>query len=202
MAKGNTDLELLIKMMGQTTNDNDNIVLVSIRKANEQVKKLTGGGWAELLRGHFTIAADPFEGLVMPNLDGAGRAPPSPDPMWRRGVHQPPPAPNRPQPPPPPQRPNIRPDMSAGASGPMGTAQTATSSGPPPKRVNRFKAVCFKCSSWVDAGDGILDHQNSQGQWKVRCSSTLKCNQQAAQSAKTKKKSGVKSSIDNLTNML
>lgn len=61
----NNDLELLIKMLGQTSNENDNVVLMAIKKANEQVKKLAGS-WEQLLKGHFTIAADPFQGLDMP----------------------------------------------------------------------------------------------------------------------------------------
>jgi hypothetical protein len=65
MPQKNSDLDLLIKMLGMTGSDNENQVLIAIRKANEQVKKLAGS-WEQLLRGHFTIAADPFTGLDMP----------------------------------------------------------------------------------------------------------------------------------------
>ena len=75
MAKGNSDLELLIKMMGQTGSDNDNLALVAIRTANKQVRKLAGS-WDELLRGHFTIAADPFEGINFPGFGNGASAPP------------------------------------------------------------------------------------------------------------------------------
>jgi hypothetical protein len=65
MPPKNSDLELLIKMLGMTGSDNDNTVLVAVRKANDQVRKLAGS-WEQLLRGHFTIAADPFENLGAP----------------------------------------------------------------------------------------------------------------------------------------
>jgi hypothetical protein len=191
MAKGNSDLELLIKMMGQTTNDNDNIVLVSIRKANEQVKKLTGGGWAELLHGHFTIAADPFEGLSDPLAYSE----------FRRGVS---PAPPPPQPapraaPPPPQRPQpANPGPSSSAAGPMGNQSQQSA-----PRINRFRAVCYKCNHYCQPGEGYLDGKNPiTNDWKVKCNNTHRCNSNQAKGARAQKSNPARGSIDNIFNMV
>lgn len=194
MAKGNSDLELLIRMMGQTGSDNDNVVLVAIKKANEQVRKLAGS-WDELLRGHFTIAADPFEGLTTINLDRPGDISFS-DPQWRRGVAPAPPPPQRPAPPPPPPPPRPaaapQPGPSSSASGPMGNGSGKA------RTYNRFRAVCFKCGHTCDPGQGYLDSKTITGQWKVACVRDSVCQANLAK----KRPRGAKSSLDNLTNML
>lgn len=199
MAKGNSDLELLIKMMGLTGSDNDNQALVAMRKANEQVKKLAGS-WAELLRGHFTIAADPFEGISMPEFGDRAAAPPPPS--FRRGVHSgsttstaPPPPPWKTHTPPPPQSPPPKPNLNTGASGPMGTSSTP--------RTNRWRAVCFKCHQWCDVGDGYLDHKDAiSNTWKVRCIDDTGCAARAKKASNKSRKSSAARSADNLTNML
>jgi hypothetical protein len=99
MPQQNSDLELLIKMLGMTGSDNDNTVLVAVRKANDQVKKLAGS-WEQLLRGHFTIAADPFASLDMPTTTfkqaPAFNQPPTPTPVHRTWS-PPPPKPPKPR---------------------------------------------------------------------------------------------------------
>ena len=100
MAQQNSDLELLIKMLGMTGSDNENTALVAIRKANEQVKKLAGS-WEQLLRGHFTIAADPFANLGSPTTTFK-QAPafhqPAPQPARQWYPSSPPPRAAKPKP--------------------------------------------------------------------------------------------------------
>lgn len=199
MAKGNRDLELLIKMMGQTQNDNDNVVVMSIKKANEQVKKLAGS-WEELLRGHFTIAADPFEGLNIPGFTSGNGS----DPNWRRGV-----APAPPPPPPQPAAPlNVSPNapwtkpqappnpLNAGASAGFTTAQS--------RRTNTFRAVCYLCQQTCNAGQGILDGRNQiTNQWRVKCADAFDCSQRILKAkSKRSKPTAAQKSTDNLANML
>lgn len=91
------NLELLIKLMKLTTSNIDAEALLALRKANEQLSKLTTQGkpadWETLLRGKVTLIADPFAFL-----------PPSPGPTINRPspgfTPKAPPPPPRPAPPP------------------------------------------------------------------------------------------------------
>src|SRR5262245_33826082 len=108
---GNEDLDLLIKCLGMTTSDNDNIALVSIRKANSILEK-KGFEWDALLRGRVKVVADPF---AQPAVNG-GTPPQQPvtqssRPAMRTGR---PMAAPQPTPQPPPAQP-----AAAGASRPF-----------------------------------------------------------------------------------
>ena len=71
-------LERLIKVMGMTTSDNDNIALVAARRANDILDKLETD-WGKLIKGKVTIIADPFTNIVSPP-PSATRPSPSPAP--------------------------------------------------------------------------------------------------------------------------
>jgi len=58
-------LHLLIKVLGMTTSDNDNIALVAARRANDILEKLDTD-WSKLIKGKVTIIADPFTNVVPP----------------------------------------------------------------------------------------------------------------------------------------
>jgi hypothetical protein len=57
--------ELLIKMLGMTTSDNDGQALVAIRKANAFLLA-NGWDWDRLIRGKITIVEDPFKSIPTP----------------------------------------------------------------------------------------------------------------------------------------
>lgn len=108
----NTEFDLLIKLLNMMTSDNDNVALISARKANEQLAKL-GFTWERLLKGRVTIVADPFGSSPMQEPPRAHRAPPQASPAPRpqpapapapRPRPQPTQAPPRPQAPQPAQR--------------------------------------------------------------------------------------------------
>jgi hypothetical protein len=61
------DLERLIKLLKMTTAAEDNVKLVAIKKANEEVTKL-GTDWESILRGKVKIIEDPFKNISMPNV--------------------------------------------------------------------------------------------------------------------------------------
>lgn len=99
MAK-TSDLDMLIKLLGMTSVDNDNQSLLATRKANQLVREAFGD-WESLLRGKITIIADPF--TVPPPAKTPDRPKPPP-PMAPRPaaapIYKSPPPP----PPPPPPR--------------------------------------------------------------------------------------------------
>lgn len=93
-----SEVKLLIKLLGLTGSSVDNEALVALRKANALVVKICGS-WEELLKGHFTIAADPFQSLSDP-CDRSQQVPPafkSPPPP-RQAYQTAPKAPPAPQP--------------------------------------------------------------------------------------------------------
>lgn len=115
-ASSELNLDLLIKLLNMMSSTNDNIALMSARKATQQVEKV-GGDWETLLRGKVTIIADPFASASVPpvpqsnwkpNVNRSAPPPPQrPTPPWAMGAAQPRPRPTPPPSPPPSQpRPN------------------------------------------------------------------------------------------------
>ena len=76
-------LHLLIKVLGMTTSDNDNIALVAARRANDILEKLDTD-WSKLIKGKVTIIADPFTNIVSPPPSPVNRPPPAPSQQPRR----------------------------------------------------------------------------------------------------------------------
>lgn len=201
MAKGNKDLELLIKMMGQFGNENDNIVCGAARSATKQLAKLGVGSWEEFCRGHFTIAADPFEGLSMPQFGQGQAAPPPPaQPQFRRGyASNPGPMPN-PQSTTVPPRPSAQPQPNPQSAGSGSPHQSYGS------RYNKYRAVCHKCGSYCNPNEGYLDGKGQiSGQTLVKCVDSYACANRAAKAAKPKRgapKGAAAQSVDNIMNMI
>lgn len=81
-------LELLIKMMGMTTSDNDAQALVALRKANDHIAKLKIT-WEQILRGKVKIIEDPFRSAG--NFATATRSHVPPPPATPRPRPTPPP---------------------------------------------------------------------------------------------------------------
>jgi hypothetical protein len=59
MSEDLSKLDLLIKIMGMTTSDNDNTALVAVRKA-QALLKAEGWDWERLLRAKIKVVEDPF----------------------------------------------------------------------------------------------------------------------------------------------
>lgn len=148
MSTGNENLDLLIKLLSQTTNDNDNVALMAIRAANKQVLKFRTN-WEDLLRGRVTIVSDPFAALSKPGSHSARttRAPAASPP--HRAPEPTPTPPPRPRPAAP--QPQPRPTNAQGSP-------------------NRFRARCYKCGKTLDAYQGVLsDKSPITGNWRVEC---------------------------------
>lgn len=151
------DFELLIKMLGMTSSDNDNIAAVAMRKANALALRL--GGWEAILRGKVkvTVMADPFANIPMPraqqpvNAPRGSAAPPRHTPQY-----SPPPSP-------PPSQPKA-PDLDA-MWGAAGGGATQAPNAPPPI-PNKYPGTCTTCRQMVGVGDGIAYMSGSQ--WKTR----------------------------------
>jgi hypothetical protein len=59
------NLDTIIKILKMTTSDNDNIALMSVRKANAQLAAW-GWEWEAIMRGKVKIMPDPFANIPMP----------------------------------------------------------------------------------------------------------------------------------------
>ncbi len=57
--------ELLIKLLGKTTSDNDAEALAFMRKANELLRN-AGWTWERLIQGKIRVLEDPFKSIVEP----------------------------------------------------------------------------------------------------------------------------------------
>jgi hypothetical protein len=183
MADNDNDLERLIKIMGQTTNDNDNQALVAVRTANRLADRL--GGWSEILRGkvRVNIIADPFANMKVPTPQPSRykpTAPPKPQPvdpdiddfMRSRTTRQTPPPPprtphhaqtptNRPFTPPPTQKPP-RPDIKdIFGSAPDANVQNQRLR----ERPNAYLGSCVLCKNEVAPLDGTCYQRQSGGRW-------------------------------------
>jgi hypothetical protein len=69
--------ELLIKLMGMTTADNDGEALNALRKANALLRN-AGWDWRKLIEGKITVVEDPFKTIDTPKTDRHGRMPSAP----------------------------------------------------------------------------------------------------------------------------
>lgn len=155
-------LELLIKLMKMTQAE-DNIALIAVRKANNQLLKM-GTDWEALLRGKVKIIADPFANINIPASHM--------NPNKNQDYTPKPQAPRKPAPPPPPQ-----PQPAASSPDPFyqgyrspppqpqprpHRARTPPLADPGPNNgtlektiVNKFDGTCHKCANKVLAGQGI-----------------------------------------------
>lgn len=144
-------LELLIKIMGMTSSDNDNIALSAVRKANAKLASM-GASWESILRGKVKIIGDPFASINIP--EPRKTAPPSPPPRPQPAPFSttPPPPPRsyrKTQPPPAPPKPDI-------------LERTI---------VNKFDGTCTKCGHKVLAGHGLAEQfkrSNGSTYWASR----------------------------------
>jgi hypothetical protein len=59
------NLDTIIKILKMTTSDNDNITLISIRKANAQMAAW-GWDWDTVMRGKVKVLPDPFANIPNP----------------------------------------------------------------------------------------------------------------------------------------
>lgn len=134
------DFDLLIKMLGMTSSDNENQALVALRKANDLAAKL--GGWDAILRGKvkITVLADPFASMNIPKATTGHYAP---------------------MPPVPPTRPVRTPPQQPKASPPP------TQPPPQPRPIpNRYEGTCTTCRQKVLAGGGLV--YRSGDRWLTR----------------------------------
>lgn len=170
-------LELLIKIMGMTTSDNDPTVLAAIRRANNQLLKMNAS-WEAILRGKVKIVADPFSNINIPKgMDpnnnqtfNPKKAPPPPEPP------EPPPTYSKPWPQPSPSatqayaasRAAQQAQASARAQSPTPKPGSPSFAGDVLKRtiVNKFEGVCSKCQNKVLIGEGVAQ-QYERGSGKT-----------------------------------
>jgi hypothetical protein len=148
--------ELLIKMMGMTTSDNDGQALVALRKANKLLAD-NGWSWEKLIQGKVKVVENPFANAANPFGDRdrvvqrQGPIPtPRPDPVFR-------PAPAAPKP-----------------SAPK--SYWATTANPLSTVRNRFPDHCYGCGLEQLPGKGwLFDPWNfvptAQSKWRVVCDS-------------------------------
>lgn len=168
MSTGNSNLDLLIKLLGQTTSDNDNIALMAIRKANDQLKKFDLN-WESFVKARITVAADPFA-IPTPNAPTApppaATAPPkaTPSPGWGQPYsYTPPPRTHRPKPQPKPT------PTPAAPPTPDYTYVAGT-------KKNQFDSVCADCHRRLAAGTGVLWRKNNKNnKWECRCEPGMGC---------------------------
>jgi len=183
VSTGNQNLDLLIKLLGQTTNDNDNTALMAIRAANRQVEKFKTT-WEDLLRGRVTIVADPFTNMVAPPVRRT-QAPPATVP--------------RPAPPPPPRPQAPRNPNPFNQAPPQQPAQPTYPASNATGRPNRFRTRCHKCGRQLDAQQGLLvDQSPITGNWRVECSQIVG----GCLASYQRPKGAAKKSTDNLTDLL
>jgi hypothetical protein len=148
--------ELLIKLMGKTTSENDHEALAFLRKANSLVRE-SGWTWEQILRGKIKVVEDPFKNLRDPS--GGSRAAfyattaPPPKPTFDQWTFddgnvsgtvkpkpQPRPEPPKPPPPPPP---------SYEASTPLSRIS------------NNFGGYCYQCGVRVQPQGGVVFEPHS-----------------------------------------
>lgn len=168
--------DLLLKILNMTTSDNDNMSLVSIRKANALLAE-AGWSWEKLLAGKIVVVADPFSNLQAPpkrdeDDDGLARRPRNPSPPARPQPHQPkssffgqnvPPraTPQRPQP-----TPAAKPSPSPPPNpfNPLNQPYTPQSgrrlSGI--NKPNKYPGYCYCCGDPVDVNKG---HVFNASEW-------------------------------------
>src|SRR5262245_7003176 len=195
MSTGNQNLDLLIKLLGQTQSDNENIAIMAMRKANEQVTKFKTT-WEDLLTGRVTVVADPFSG-GSPIIDRA-KAPPPPSGGMARGnpASAPPPPPRQATTPQKPQP--ISYCHDCGLSLHVGQAHVyqghdycyhchkKATTAPDPNaggaqfKPNKHPANCYKCNIRLAAGEGVLNGKNYSGHWRVECAPGKGHNQTSA----------------------
>lgn len=165
MSTGNSNLDLLVKLLGMTQSSSDNEALLATRKANQYVKEKLNTTWEDLLKGRVTMVADPFNSRPAPEVNSTKPPPmyaprpqptPAPQPAYTPAYQ----TPRRPRPQPPqPQRPDPPPRAPAPD---LGTGFQA-------RRENRFSGKCMTCLRPVPAGKGWLSGQNSAGQFQIVC---------------------------------
>lgn len=144
--------ELLVKLMGMTTAENDHEALAALRRANALLSA-AGWDWAKLIHGKITVVADPFAAIADPR-------PTAPTATTQRT-----PAPGRPQP----MRPRSPPpyDSDQHGWGPVFGGGPSAPPSPPPQAptsltnikgvsVNRFPGFCWCCAQEVIAGRGFV----------------------------------------------
>lgn len=80
MSEDLNKLDLLIKIMGMTTSDNDPTALVALRKA-QALLKAEGWDWERLLRSKIKVVENPFSKVTAPKARPANfTQPPPPQP--------------------------------------------------------------------------------------------------------------------------
>lgn len=126
--------ELLIKILGMTTSDNDGQALVAIRKANALLDA-AGWTWERLIQGKITIVEDPFNGAGDPFAAMFTTKPAAPAPPRQRAPGFAPASP-----PPPPNRPWT----AGGANGSISNMN------------NKYVGFCYCCGVEVPAGAGFF----------------------------------------------
>jgi hypothetical protein len=175
---GNKNLDLLIKLLMMTTSDNDNIALISIRKANAQLEKFNAD-WESLLRGRVSVVADPFNGMAKPSVESR--------PAPKATPPAPAPTPPRPRAPTPPPRP---------APHPMHQTTTAAPK-PFTPFPNRYDTHCLRCLRPILSGEGLVTDKIN-GHWQVECAPGKGCKTPRGQKAPPKP------SLDprNITNLI
>lgn len=150
--------DLLKKILSQTTNDNDHIALMAIRKANTILKD-AGWTWEKLIEGKIRVAENPFANLRKPP-GGSGEA------------GEPPAPPRRPAPPPPRQ---VWTDLDGKihysaqacdlANDAIWARRKAAAKPKPAPSVfptigsqfpNKFANHCHCCGNWVDQQHGFI----------------------------------------------
>lgn len=88
MSTGNANLDLLIKLLSTATHPTtpDNIALIAMRKAGDQLAKFKTD-WAGLLKGRVTVVQDPFAQAAGPQVNArpapSASPPPPPKPAPR-----------------------------------------------------------------------------------------------------------------------
>lgn len=166
--------DLLIKILGMTTSENDNQALVAIRKANALLRD-NGWDWEKLIQGKIRIIEDPFKSVPSPSPQTGGgnvgpayapnRPRPAADPYatTRRPQGTTPSNPARPKPgtwapsppPPPPQAPAADP-ASWGANPNFATAAKAAPHHKHYLATNKWANGCYCCGQYVAAGAGAV----------------------------------------------
>lgn len=125
--------DLLVKILGMTTSDNDGQALVAIRKANKLLAD-AGWTWERLIAGKITIVQDPFNGVGDPFANMFNAAPArtsTPAPKASKSTSSnPPPAQNIPW--------------------------TATPSSPISTMKNKYVGFCYCCGDETPAGAGFF----------------------------------------------
>lgn len=158
--------ELLKKILGQTTSDNDNVALMAMRKANELLRE-AGWDWNRLIDGKIRVAENPFANLKRPPMSASIKPTHVPEPD-----DYDPPA-KQPAPPPRP-KPQTWTDLDGNthtsqndcnlanqaitARRKAAAAKTVQAGMPTigSSHVNKFANNCHCCGTWVDQHLGFI----------------------------------------------